>query len=117
MHRRRLLRREGEPSELVTWWLPVPLAAGTGLDADDAVRGGIRSLLARTGDVRIDHVIEQVTARRPAPDEARSLGISRSAPVLALYIGAREATGRTVLAIDLAMPGDLYELEDAYPIG
>jgi DNA-binding GntR family transcriptional regulator len=117
VHRTRLLSREGEASELVTWWLPMPLAAGTGLELRDTVRGGIRSILTRTKDVRIDHVIEQVTARRPTPDEAKLLGISRSAPVLALYVGAREATGRPVLAIDIAMPGDLHELEDAYHIG
>jgi GntR family transcriptional regulator len=116
VRRRRLFLREGEASELVTWWLPTSLAAGTGLDGQDAVYGGIRSLLAQTKDIRIDHVIEQVTARRATPDEAKLLGISRSAPVLALYIGARDASGRPVLAVDIAMPGDLHELEDAYPI-
>jgi GntR family transcriptional regulator len=116
VRRRRLFHREGEASELVTWWLPMSLAESTGLDGPGTVHGGIRSLLARTKDVRIDHVIEQVTARRPVADESKLLGISRSAPVLALYIGAREATGRPVLAVDIAMPGDLHELEDAYPV-
>lgn len=117
VRRRRLFRREGEASELVTWWLPTSLASGTDLDSSGTVHGGIRSLLSRTKDVRIDHVVEQITARRANPDEAKLLGISRSAPVLALYIGAREATGRPVLAIDIAMPGDLHELEDAYAVG
>lgn len=117
VRRTRLVRREGEASELVTWWLPTPLAVGTGLDGKDTLRGGVRSLLARAKDVRIDHVIEQVTARQPAGDEARLLGISRSAPVLALYISARDASGHPVLVIDIAMPGDLHELEDAYPVG
>jgi DNA-binding GntR family transcriptional regulator len=117
VRRRRLFRREGEASELVTWWLPGSLAAGTGLDSRDTLHGGIRSLLARLKDVHIDHVIEQVTARRATPDEAKLLGISRSAPVLAVYISAREATGRPVLAVDIAMPGDLHELEDAYQLG
>jgi DNA-binding GntR family transcriptional regulator len=114
--RRRLVRQDGEASEIVTWWLPQSLAKETGLDKPDPVRGGVRSLLARSKGARIDHVIERVTARRADPHESRLLGISKSAPVLALYVGAREATGRPVLALDIAMPGDLHELEDAYPV-
>jgi DNA-binding GntR family transcriptional regulator len=115
--RRRLVRQDGEASEVVTWWLPAELAERAGLGGSEPVRGGIRSLVARTAGVRIDHVVEQVTARRADPHEAKLLGISRSAPVLALYVSARDATGRPVLALDVAMAGDLHELEDAYPVG
>jgi DNA-binding GntR family transcriptional regulator len=114
--RRLLVRHDGQASEILTWWLSPGLAGRTGLDDPDPVRGGIRSLLARTADIRIDNIIEQVAARRPEPHEARLLGITRSAPVLALYITARDASGRTVLALDVAMPGDMHELEDAYPV-
>ncbi len=62
-------------------------------------------------------MVEQVTARRAEPHEAKLLGISRSAPVLALYVSARDASGPPVLALDVAMAGDLHELEDAYPVG
>lgn len=117
LRRTRLIHRESAASELVTWWAPASLAAETGLGDQDPIRGGIRSLLERAGGVRVDHVIEQVAARRPTNDEARQLGISRNAPVLALYVSAREASGRPVLAVDIAMPGDLHELEDAYLIG
>jgi DNA-binding GntR family transcriptional regulator len=115
--RRRLVRQDGEASEIVTWWLPVELAERAGLGGSEPVRGGIRSLVARAAGVRIDHVVEQVTARRAEPHEAKLLGISRSAPVLALYVSARDATGVPVLALDVAMAGDLHELEDAYPVG
>jgi GntR family transcriptional regulator len=115
--RRRLVRKDGEASEVVTWWLPAELAEQVGLGGSEPVRGGIRSLLARTAGVRIDHVVEQVTARRADSHEVKLLGISRSAPVLALYVSARDATGRPVLALDVAMAGDLHELEDAYPVG
>ena len=54
--RRRLLaRREGEPSEIVTWWFPSALAQGTGLDGPELLRGGVRSLMARVKGVRVDH--------------------------------------------------------------
>jgi DNA-binding GntR family transcriptional regulator len=116
--RRRLMRQDdGEASEIVTWWLPASLAAQTGLDKAEPVRGGVRSLISRSAGVRIDHVIEQVTARRAEPHEAKLLGIPKSAPVLALYASARDASGHPVLVLDLAMPGDLHELEDAYPVG
>ena len=116
--RRRLVRQDnGDPSEIVTWWLSLGLAEQTGLGGPEPVRGGVRSLLDRNAGLRIDHVVEQVTARRAEPDEAKLLGISRSAPVLALYVSAREASGRPVLALAVVMAGDLHELEDAYPIG
>jgi GntR family transcriptional regulator len=44
------------------------------------------------------------------------LGLARSSPVLALYVSARDASGNPVLALDVAMPGDLHELEDAYSV-
>jgi GntR family transcriptional regulator len=116
--RRRLIRLEnGEPSEILTWWVPADLAGRTGLGHSEPVRGSARSLVERGAGTRLDHLVEQVTARRPEPQEARLLGISRSAPVLALYVSARDASGHPVLAFDVAMPGDLHDLEDAYPIG
>jgi GntR family transcriptional regulator len=115
--RRRLVRLDGEASEIVTWWLPPALASGTSLDQPTAIRGGIRSALAKAKGVRIDHVIERVTARHPSSDEAKLLGIGKTAPLLAVYVTAREADGHPVLALDVAMPGDVHELEDAYPVG
>jgi GntR family transcriptional regulator len=114
--RRRLMRVDGEPAEIVTWWIPQATASGTSLDQPEPLRGGIRPALAKAKGIRIDHVIERVTARHPSPDEAKLLGIGKTAPVLALYATAREADGRPVLALDVAMPGDLHELEDAYPV-
>jgi len=117
VRRRRLVRQDdGEPSEILTWWLAPSLAEQTGLGGRDPVRG-VRSLLDRTAGIRIDHVIEQVAARRAETDEAKLLGISRSAPILALYVSARDASGHPVLVLDVAMAGDLHELEDAYSVG
>jgi GntR family transcriptional regulator len=115
--RRRLSRAGGEPSELVTWWFPPDLADGTGLAEGEPVRGGVRGLLARRKGVRVDHMVEQVTARRPAPHEVQLLGVTKTAPLLALYAVARDAAGVPLFALDVAMPGDLHELEDAYPVG
>jgi len=114
--RRLLIHQDGEASEMVTWWFPSGLAEGTALADPAPLRGGVRQFLDRARGRRIDHVIEHVTARRALPHEARMLGISRSAPVLALYVTARDASGNPVTALDLAMPGDLHELEDAYSV-
>jgi len=115
--RRRLIRAEGEPSEIVTLWVPAGLAAGTGLTETAPLPGSVRSHLARAKGVRIDHVIEQVTARHPDSREAETLGIAATAPVLAMYVTGRDASGAPVLVLDIAMPGDAHELEDAYPVG
>jgi DNA-binding GntR family transcriptional regulator len=116
VHRRYLVRQDGEASEVVTWWIPAELAEGTGLAEFAPVTGGVRGHLARRKGVRVDHVIEQVTARHPAPHEAKLLGIGKSVPVLVLYVAARDATAHPLFAIEVAMPGDTHELEDAYQV-
>ena len=115
--RRRLVRQDGEPSEVITWWIPAELAEGTDLAGPEPLTGGIRSHLARRKGVRIDHVLEQITARHPASQETELLGVPRTAPILALYVTARDASGRPLLVLDIAMPGDRHELEDAYQVG
>jgi DNA-binding GntR family transcriptional regulator len=115
--RRRLVRHDGEASEVVTWWFPPELAEGTSLADSDALRGSVRGHLAKYKGVRVDHVVEQVTARHPDAHEAKLLGITKTAAVLALYVTARDASGAALFALDVAMPGDLHELEDAYPVG
>ncbi len=114
--RRHLVRQDGEASEIVTWWVPAEMAEGTDLASPEPLRGGIRAHLARRKGARIDHVLEQVTARHPTSQEVKLLGIAKSAPVLALYVTARDASGRPLLVLDIAMPGDRHELEDAYQI-
>lgn len=116
VRRRYLVRQDGEPSEVVTWWIPAELAEGTGLADPAPVAGGVRGHLARRKGARVDHVIEQVTARHPEPHEAKLLGIGMSAPVLALYVAARDAAAHPLFAVEVAMPGDVHELEDAYQV-
>ena len=45
--RRRLVRQDGEASEVITWWVPAALAEGTDLASPEPLTGGIRSHLAR----------------------------------------------------------------------
>lgn len=115
--RRRLIRRDGEPSEIVTWHIPVTLAEGTDLGNPEPLQGGVRAHLARRKGIRIDHVIEQVTARHPASREAKMLDVGKTAAMLAVYVTARQASGEAVLVLEIVMPGDRHELEDAYQVG
>src|SRR5712691_5862799 len=115
--RRRLARLDGEPSELVTWWVPATLADGTDLATKNTLIGGVRAHLARRKGVRVDHVLEQVVARHPTGQEAKLLGVGKTAAMLALYVTGRDASGAAVLVLEVVMPGDRHELEDAYQVG
>jgi GntR family transcriptional regulator len=115
--RRRLVRTDGDASQIVTWWLPPDLAADTDLTGGKPLRGGLRAHLANRKGLRIDHVVERVAARHPALWEAKLLGITKTAPLLALTVTARDASGTPLLVLEIAMPGDRHELEDAYPVG
>jgi len=115
--RRLLIRQDGEPSELVTWWVPAALAEGTDLGTAEPLHGGVRGHLSRRKGVRVDHVLEQVTARHPSGQESKLLGVGKSAPMLAMYVAARDASGGPVLVLEVVMPGDRHELEDAYQVG
>src|SRR5256885_1310012 len=41
----------------------------------------------------------------------------RMAALLALYVTGRDASGAPVLVLEVVMPGDRHELEDAYQVG
>jgi DNA-binding GntR family transcriptional regulator len=115
--RRLVVRQDGEASELVTWWVPAALAEGTDLAKTSPLHGGVSGHLSRRKGIRVDHVVEQVTARHPTSQEATVLGVGRSAAMLAMYVAARDASGQPVLVLEVVMPGDRHELEDAYQVG
>jgi DNA-binding GntR family transcriptional regulator len=114
--RRHLTDQDGEASEVVTWWVPPQLAEGTDLAGAGPLHGGVRGHLARRKSIRIDHVVEQVVARHPTAQEAKLLGVGKNAPMLAMYVAARDASGAAVLVLEVVMPGDRHELEDAYQV-
>jgi GntR family transcriptional regulator len=114
--RRRVLELDGEPSEIITWWVPSQVADGTDLGSAEPLQGGVRGHLARRKGIRIDHVVEQVVARHPTGQEARLLGVGKNTPMLAMYVAARDASGVPVLVLEVVMPGDRHELEDAYQV-
>ncbi|MGI5161523.1 GntR family transcriptional regulator [Microbispora sp. CA-102843] len=115
--RRRLVSRGGEPSEIVSLWLPLDLSEGTDLTSAEPLAQGVREHIQARKGVRFDHVIEQITARMPTSDEVKRLGMPKSTPVLDVYAAVRDPGGRPLAVLAVVLPADRHELEDAYPIG
>jgi DNA-binding GntR family transcriptional regulator len=115
--RQRLLSEDDEPVELASAWLSLDLAAGTDLASPDPLGESLRHHLQARKKVRLDHAIEQITARHPSGEEAALLRVSPDAPVLNVIVTAYDATGRPLQVSDLVLPGQRHELRDAYPFG
>jgi DNA-binding GntR family transcriptional regulator len=113
--RQLLLSDEDEPAELASAWLPLELAAGTDLSSPDLLNESLRHHLQARKKIRLDHAVEQITARHPSGEEAALLRISPDAPVLSVIVTAYDATGRPIQVSDLVLPGQRHELRDAYP--
>jgi DNA-binding GntR family transcriptional regulator len=113
--RQRLLTEDGEPVELASAWLPLDLAAGTDLASPDLLNESIRQHLLTRKKIRLDHAVEQITARHPRGEEAALLRVPADAPVLSVIVTAYDAASRPVQVSDLVMPGQRHELRDAYP--
>ncbi|MEV6155754.1 GntR family transcriptional regulator [Nonomuraea sp. NPDC052129] len=114
--RRRLIVRDGEPTELVSLWLPLELSEGTDLTSGEPLREGIREHLKSRKGVRFDHVVEQITGRMPTAQEAKQLGMPKNVPLLAVFGAVRNASGRPLAVVEVLLPADRHELEDAYPV-
>ncbi|MEV8635601.1 GntR family transcriptional regulator [Streptosporangium sp. NPDC051023] len=115
--RRRLISRDGEPAEIVSVWVPLELTEGTDLTSADLLAEGLGEHLRSRKGVRFDHIVQQVTARMPTPEEAKRLGVPKNTPLLGVYAAVRDAAGQTLAVAEVLLPADRHELEDVYPIG
>jgi GntR family transcriptional regulator len=114
--RQRLLTDDGEPVELASVWLPLELASGTDLASPDLLSESIRHHLQVRKKIRLDHAVEQITARGPRGDETELLGLAPGSPVLSVTVTAYDATGRAIQVSDIVLPGQRHEIRDAYPL-
>jgi len=114
--RQRLLTDDGEPVELASAWLPLELASGTDLASPDLLSESIRYHLQTRKKIRLDHAVEQITARCPSGEETELLAIAPSSPVLSVIVTAYDATGRAIQVSDIVLPGQRHEIRDAYPL-
>lgn len=116
MMRRVLLSDAGQPVELVTFWCPLEVAEGTDLGDSAPLSVGVRQHLQNVKGLRLGRVIERLAARHPTEEEVKLLGLSKSAAVLGILARVLDGSGRPVLVLDVALPGELHELEDAYSL-
>jgi DNA-binding GntR family transcriptional regulator len=114
--RQRLLSEGGEPVELASAWGSLDLAKGTDLASPDPLGESLRHHLQSRKKIRLDHAIEQITARHPTGEEAALLQVPPNAPVLSVIVTAYDATGKSLQVSDLVLPGQRHELRDAYPL-
>jgi DNA-binding GntR family transcriptional regulator len=99
---RRVLFRDAEQAiDLVTIWCPEELAAGTDLGRDEALSVGIRQRSQATKGLKLEHVAVRLSARHPSADEAKLLGLRKTAPVLGVLASAYNGGGRPALIVDL----------------
>ncbi len=108
--------RDGIASELVSCWFPPALVWGTDLDKPGPLGAGVRAHLHAVKKLRFDHITEHLSARLPTREEAKLLGIKASAPVLAVVATVHQADDAVLFAVEVALPGELHELEDIYPV-
>lgn len=116
MRRRVVFRDDERPTDLVTLWCREDLAEGTALGAADLLTTGVRQHLQSAKSLKLHHVVERLSARHPSADEAKILELRKTAPVLGVLASVFNGGGRPVLVVDLVLPGDLHDLEDAYAL-
>jgi DNA-binding GntR family transcriptional regulator len=93
--RRRLILADGQPVELADSYYPANLVDGTPIAGNAKIKGGAVRVLVGLGH-GIDTADEQITARRPDPEEADLLGIPADEPLIVLARVSRDTAGTPV---------------------
>ena len=116
VHLRRFVSMFDEiPSELVALWTPVDVAKAAGLDRPGPLTVAVRRLLNGAGE-RLAHVNETLTAVPASAEEAGLLGVPEGAALISVLASIVDATGRTVMVVEVLLPGSLHQLEDSYAL-
>ncbi|RJL31004.1 GntR family transcriptional regulator [Bailinhaonella thermotolerans] len=104
--------KEGAALTLARSWLVYDVAAANPdlLDAaNEPWPGGTQHQLHTLG-IEVDHVIDEITARPPQPDEAHILDIGPGVSVLVLRKTSVDTEGRVAEVAETVLPGDRTEL-------
>ena len=105
---------DGRPVETAVSYIPADLARGTPIADPNPGPGGIYARLEEAGHT-LGRFTEEVTARMPTPDEARTLSLSPGVPVFRLIRTAYDMDGRAVEVCDTIMAADAYLLAYELP--
>src|SRR5690348_44488 len=100
---------DGRPVETAVSYIPADLARGTPITDPNPGPGGIYARLEDAGHT-LERFTEEVAARMPTPDEARTLALAPGVPVFRLVRTAFDSTGRAVEVCDTIMAADAYLL-------
>ncbi|MEU6082963.1 UTRA domain-containing protein [Streptomyces sp. NPDC047108] len=114
--RRRVMYLDDQPCELTDTYYPLRIARGTALAGTARIRGGAVSLLAQLGHRGV-RLREDVIARLPDTDEAGTLGIEETEPVLQLTRLTLDHGDRPVQVDIMTMPSQRQRLRYELRIG
>lgn len=112
--RRRRYLADGDPVELATSYIPGDIASGTPITRKNPGPGGIYARIEEAGH-RLARFTEDVAARMPTPEEARSLRLAAGTPVFRLVRTAYAEDGRAVEVCDTVMAADRFLLSYELP--
>jgi GntR family transcriptional regulator len=104
----------GQPMEVATSFIPWDLAEGTAMVEENPGPGGIYARIEERGH-ELGRFTEDVTARMPTADEARTLQLPFGTPVLHLVRTAYDTGDRPVEVCETVMAADRYVLNYELP--
>lgn len=109
LERRRVLFRDGQPSQTADTYVPEELAADDDIRRSTPLTGGIAPALEQAGRPIAGHV-DEITVRMPSPIEAQELQIATGVPLVAVLRTAYDSTDVPVCATIALLPGDRHLL-------
>ncbi|WP_433465515.1 GntR family transcriptional regulator [Spirillospora sp. CA-128828] len=112
--RRYVGRYDDIASELVSLWAPLDVARSTGLDQEGPLTVPVRQLMTAGITERLTRIDERLRARRPTGEERDALALVDGEPVLSVLGSVVDSAGRTVLVVEVVLPGSLHVLEESY---
>ncbi|HSK97029.1 MAG TPA: GntR family transcriptional regulator [Euzebyales bacterium] len=115
LERRRVLFRDGQPSQTADSYVPEELADDGDLRRPVPLGDGIAPALERAGRPINGHV-DEISVRMPSPVEAQELQIATGVPVVVLLRTSYDSTDMPVCATVALLPGDRHLLRYAVAV-
>ena len=115
LERRRVITEDDAPVEIVTSWYPVSLARGSKLAVARPIKGGAHAELKRLG-IEIRDAEETVSAWMPTTEEAKTLQLPPSTPVIHLLRTVFDMDGRRVEVEQSVYSAALYQFRYHLPL-
>lgn len=116
-----VLRRENvyladeRPVQLVSTYIPLPIAEGSSLTETNPGPGGVYAELERRGHL-LTRMREDVSARMPSPEEAQRLAMGPGVPVIELLHTTLDQHGEPIEVTHNVLPADRNALSFELPI-